>query len=104
MVQITHPLCDRDMIIARQEAVSEIAASMVSSKVSQNNRVLDEEDSDVMVIEPELNYILSSVLTCLGRAPDIQRGITRIFHRTAAPSEVLRVIIFVVLGVGIYFL
>lgn len=89
---ITHPLCDRDMIIARQEAVSEIAASMVSSKVSQNNRVLDEEDSDVMVIEPELNYILSSVLTCLGRAPDIQRGITRIFHRTAAPSEFIAVI------------
>ena len=79
------------MIIARQEAISEIAAAMVSSKVSQNIRESDEEDSDVMVIEPELNYILSSVLTTLGRAPDIQRGITRIFHRTAAPSEVLRV-------------
>ncbi|XP_038890123.1 DNA mismatch repair protein MSH3 [Benincasa hispida] len=89
---ITHPLCDRDMIIARQEAVSEIAASMVSSKVTQNNRVLDEEDSDVMVIEPELNYLLSLVLTTLGRAPDIQRGITRIFHRTAAPSEFIAVI------------
>ncbi|KAA0033635.1 DNA mismatch repair protein MSH3 [Cucumis melo var. makuwa] len=89
---ITHPLCDRNMIIARQEAVSEIAASMVSSKVSSNNGVLDEEDSDVIVIEPELNYILSSVLTTLGRAPDIQRGITRIFHRTAAPSEFIAVI------------
>uniref|UniRef100_A0A0A0L5V6 DNA mismatch repair protein n=1 Tax=Cucumis sativus TaxID=3659 RepID=A0A0A0L5V6_CUCSA len=89
---ITHPLCDRNMIIARQEAVSEIAASMVSSKVSPNNRALDEEYSDVIVIEPELNYILSSVLTTLGRAPDIQRGITRIFHRTAAPSEFIAVI------------
>lgn len=105
MEQITHPLCDRNMIIARQEAVSEIAASMVSSKVSSNNGVLDEEDSDVIVIEPELNYILSSVLTTLGRAPDIQRGITRIFHRTAAPSEVLKVtFIFVATGIAVYFL
>lgn len=101
MEQITHPLCDRDMIIARQEAVSEIAASMASSKVSQNIIELDEADSDVMVIEPELNYVLSSVLTTLGRTPDIQRGITRIFHRTATPSEVPRVtFIFVVLEVG----
>lgn len=105
MEQITHPLCDREMIIARQEAISEIAASMASSKLSQNIRELDEEDSNVMIIEPELNYILSSVLTTLGRAPDIQRGITRIFHRTAAPSEVPGVtFIFVVLEVGMYFL
>ncbi|XP_022140857.1 DNA mismatch repair protein MSH3 isoform X2 [Momordica charantia] len=89
---ITHPLCDRDMIIARQEAVSEIAASMASSKVSQNIIELDEADSDVMVIEPELNYVLSSVLTTLGRTPDIQRGITRIFHRTATPSEFIAVV------------
>lgn len=70
MVQVTHPLCDRSMISARLDAVSEIAEFIGSCKF-------------------EANYLLSSVLTNLGRSPDIQRGITRIFHQTATPSEVL---------------
>lgn len=87
MVQVTHPLCDGNMICARLDAVSEIAESMGSSK-AQNIEQLDAEDSFVTNWKPELNYILSSVLTTLGRSTDIQRGITRIFHRTATPSEV----------------
>lgn len=70
---VTHPLCDRSMISARLDAVSEIAEFIGSCKF-------------------EANYLISSVLTNLGRSPDIQRGITRIFHRTATPSEFIAVI------------
>ncbi|TXG70881.1 hypothetical protein EZV62_005816 [Acer yangbiense] len=89
---VTHPLCDRNMISARLEAVSEIAESMGSHKTSGNVGGVDEENSDVTIVEPEFCHIISSVLTSLGRLPDIQRGITRIFHRTATPSEFIAVI------------
>ena len=88
MLQVTHPLCDQTMISARLDAVSEIAESMGSCNGLQNVGH-PEEESDVAVVQPELAYILSLVLTTLGRAPDIQRGITRIFHQTATPSEVI---------------
>lgn len=70
------------MITARLDAVSEIGESMGSSQASQNIEDL------AVVIRPEISHVLSSVLTTLGRVPDIQRGITRIFHRTATPAEV----------------
>ncbi|KAI3815810.1 hypothetical protein L1987_15492 [Smallanthus sonchifolius] len=41
---------------------------------------------------PKLHQLLTSVLTNLGRLSDIQRGITRIFHRTATASEFIAVI------------
>lgn len=87
MIQVTHPLCDRNMITARLDAVSEIRESMGSSKASQDIGGLDIQD--VRTIKPEFYHVISSVLTTLGRLPDIQRGITRIFHRTATPSEVV---------------
>lgn len=90
MIQVTHPLCDRNMISARLDAVSEIAESMGSYKASQNVDELEQEDSDVAIIQPDFYYLLSVVLTALGRSPDIQRGITRIFHRTATASEVVK--------------
>lgn len=77
MIQVTHPLRDRNMIIARLDAVSEISEAMGSFQASQQTK--DKLD---------IHRVLSSVLAALGRAPDIQRGITRIFHRTASPSEV----------------
>lgn len=89
MVQVSHPLCDRTMISARLDAVSEIAESMGSSLSPHNIEPLDVEDSFATNLNPELTYVLSSVLTTLGRSPDIQRGITRIFHRTATPPEVM---------------
>ncbi|KAF5480390.1 hypothetical protein F2P56_001145 [Juglans regia] len=89
---VAHPLCDRNMISARLDAVSEIAESMGSSRASQNIQGLDGENSDTTVVQPEFTYLLSSVLTMLGRSPDIQRGITRVFHRTATPSEFIAVI------------
>ncbi|GMJ06531.1 homolog of DNA mismatch repair protein MSH3 [Hibiscus trionum] len=89
---ITHPLCDRNMISARLDAVSEIALSMGSYKDSQRIVEIEGEDSDVATMQPELSCLISSVLTFLGRSLDIQRGITRIFHRTATPTEFIAVI------------
>ncbi|XP_058765907.1 DNA mismatch repair protein MSH3-like isoform X2 [Vicia villosa] len=83
---VTHPLCDQTTISARLNAVSEIAESMGTCN-GMKNLGCSEEDPDVTIVQPELANILSLVLKALGRAPDIQRGITRIFHCTATPSE-----------------
>lgn len=88
VLQVTHPLCDRNMIYARLDAVSEIVESMGSGEASQDFD-LYEEDSDIVVVQPDIHHILSSVLITLGRSPDIQRGIARIFHQTATASEVM---------------
>ncbi|XP_071732643.1 DNA mismatch repair protein MSH3 [Rutidosis leptorrhynchoides] len=74
---VSHPLRDRNMITARLDAISEILESMGSTNVT---------------CSPKLHRLLTSVLTNLGRLPDIQRGITRIFHRTATASEFIIVI------------
>lgn len=87
---MTHPLCDRNMIYARLDAVSEIAMSMGSYKCSQDLDI-DEGHSDITIVHPKVHHVISSVLTTLGRSPDVQRGITRIFHRTATASEVINV-------------
>ncbi|KAI3458167.1 hypothetical protein Pfo_014830 [Paulownia fortunei] len=87
---VTHPLCDRKMIYARADAVSEILESMGSIKASEID--FEEENSDITIVQPEIHHLLSSVLITLGKAPDIQRGITRIFHRTATASEFIAVI------------
>nr|GEU75635.1 DNA mismatch repair protein MSH3 isoform X1 [Tanacetum cinerariifolium] len=73
---VSHPLRDRNMINSRLDAVSEILESMG----------IDSTRS------PKLHQMLTSVLDTLGRLPDIQRGITRIFHRTATASEFIAVI------------
>lgn len=85
---MTHPLCDRNLITARLDAVSEIAACMGSHSSSQIINKLDEEGSERKIVPPEFYLLLSSVLTAMSRSPDIQRGITRIFHRTAKAPEV----------------
>ncbi|KAL0659763.1 hypothetical protein Bca4012_080348 [Brassica carinata] len=89
---VTHPLCDRYLISARLDAVSEIVACMGSPSSSQASDELDEESSERKIVPPELYHVLSSVLTALSRSPDIQRGITRIFHRTAKATEFIAVI------------
>ncbi|KAL8126117.1 hypothetical protein AgCh_013416 [Apium graveolens] len=90
-LEVTHPLCHKNMILSRLDAVSEIAESMGSYKASQDTNIA-EGDSDVTIVRPKLHHVLSSVLTFLGRSPDIQRGITRIFHRTATTSEFVAII------------
>ncbi|KAI3898467.1 hypothetical protein MKX03_026047, partial [Papaver bracteatum] len=86
---VTHPLRDRNSILARLDAVSEIAELMGTRKDVNG---FNNEDDCVEIAQPEVNYILSSVLRTLGRSPDVQRGITRIFHRTATAAEFITVI------------
>ncbi|XP_010255451.1 PREDICTED: DNA mismatch repair protein MSH3 [Nelumbo nucifera] len=80
---VTHPLRDRSSICARLDAVTEIAKSMGFS---------GDSNESCLTAQSEINYLLSTVLTTLGRSPDIQRGITRIYHRTATASEFISVI------------
>lgn len=87
-LQISHPLCDRNQIYARLDAVSELLKSMGSSKASEIDS--EDENPDIKIVHPEIHHLISSVLTTLGQAPDVQRGITRIFYRTATPSEVAK--------------
>ncbi|KAF6159581.1 hypothetical protein GIB67_008010 [Kingdonia uniflora] len=86
---VTHPLCDRSSISARLDAVSEIAELMGTCALQNFDDANKQERSNANV---KVNYLLSSVLISLGRSPDIQRGITRIFHRTATPTEFITVI------------
>ncbi|RLM74028.1 DNA mismatch repair protein [Panicum miliaceum] len=87
---LTHPLCDRHLICARHDAVSEISESM-GSRHSINNQ--DGGDgSCTSLARSDLSTILSSVLGMLGKSLDIQRGITRIFHCKATAKEFVGVI------------
>ncbi|CAM8993438.1 unnamed protein product [Rhodiola kirilowii] len=90
---VAHPLSDRNSITARLDAVSEIAECLGTSKTLQ---IVDlgcsvKDNSDIVISHPKISDVLSSILTLLGRIPDIQRGITRVFHGTATPSEFISV-------------
>lgn len=90
--QVAHPLCDRNMILARQDAVAEIAEYMRSGTTTSSNanHNFDGRDSDMETVHlPEISSLLSSALTILSKSIDIERGITRIFYRTATASEVI---------------
>ncbi|KAK9143420.1 hypothetical protein Syun_012820 [Stephania yunnanensis] len=73
----------------RLDAVSEIADSM--GPCTSWNVGEDDNDGCASIINPELHHVLSSVFTTLGRSPDIQRGITRIFHKTATAAEFIQI-------------
>ncbi|GAB2265214.1 Mismatch repair protein msh3 [Dionaea muscipula] len=88
---VTHPLCDKNMITARLDAVTEIAESMGGSEGLESLGTLDAGILDFIVVQQGINHVVSSVLIALGRSSDIQRGITRIFHRTATPKEFIAV-------------
>ncbi|GLJ42692.1 hypothetical protein SUGI_0885110 [Cryptomeria japonica] len=84
---VTHPLCDRNTIEARLDAVSEIAESMGSSGGLQlEGTILGGGKGGGS------QGLLASVLTSLGKMPDVERGITRIFHRSATAAEFITVI------------
>ncbi|CAA6655635.1 unnamed protein product [Spirodela intermedia] len=53
--------------------------------------VNNEEVPSGTISKPKIGHLLSSVLTTLGRLPDLQRGITRIFYRTATSAEFITV-------------
>lgn len=77
------------MIAARLDAVAEIAESMGGCTTSVGWQHLDEGNSDAAPVLSDIKFVLTSVLTTLGQSPDVQRGITRIFHKTTTPSEVM---------------
>lgn len=87
-LQLTHPLCDRNLICARHDAISEISESMGSRQDSVSIRQDEEDGCCAASARSDLSTILSSVLTMLGRSLDSQRGITRIFHCKATAKEV----------------
>jgi hypothetical protein len=87
-LQLTHPLCDRNLISARQDVVSEISESMGSRQDSVSILHGEEDGCCTAYVRSDLSTILSSVLTMLGRSLDSQRGITRIFHCKATAKEV----------------
>ncbi|KAJ0963811.1 hypothetical protein J5N97_028933 [Dioscorea zingiberensis] len=89
---VSHPLCDRNSISARLDAVSEIAESLGSHRASENVFEPEEENLSKALSQPVVSSIISSVLTMLGKSSDIQRGLTRIFHRTATAAEFISVI------------
>ncbi|CAO2044280.1 unnamed protein product [Urochloa humidicola] len=88
---LTHPLCDRHLICARHDAVSEISESM-GSRHSVDNLQDEGCGSCTALARSDLSTILSSVLEMLGKSLDIQRGITRIFHCKATAKEFVGVI------------
>jgi DNA mismatch repair protein MSH3 len=88
LLQLIHPLCNRNLICARHDAVAEISESMGSRQNSVNNLKDGGDESCTTLARSDLSTILSSVLTMLGRSLDIQRGITRIFHCKATTKEV----------------
>ncbi|XP_047064728.1 DNA mismatch repair protein MSH3 [Lolium rigidum] len=89
---LTHPLCDRNLIRARHDAVSEISESMGSRQDSVSILHGEEDGCCTALVRSDLSTILSSVLTMLGRSLDSQRGITRIFHCRATSKEFVGVI------------
>ncbi|CAL5029203.1 unnamed protein product [Urochloa decumbens] len=88
---LTHPLCDRHLICARHDAVSEMSESM-GSRHSIDNLQDEGCGSCTALARSDLCTILSSVLEMLGKSLDIQRGITRIFHCKATAKEFVGVI------------
>lgn len=89
---ITHPLCDRNLISARLDAVSEIAESISPCGRTQQLVVLEDDKCYNQLAKPGLCNVLSTVLSTCAKSPDIQRGITRIIHKTAKPAEFVAVI------------
>uniref|UniRef100_A0A0D9ZSL9 DNA mismatch repair protein MSH3 n=1 Tax=Oryza glumipatula TaxID=40148 RepID=A0A0D9ZSL9_9ORYZ len=86
-LELTHPLCDRNQICTRHDAVSEISESIGSQQYSTNNLQDEEDMSCSSSVRSDLSTILSSVLRMLAGTLDIQRGITRIFHCKATAKE-----------------
>ena len=97
---MTHPLQDHGQIAARLDAVTEIAESMGSVGIVQGDGkypgsgkggghigALSRGRADAGG-KSGRQGLLASLLMSLGKLPDVQRGITRVFLRTATAAEV----------------
>lgn len=99
--QVTHPLQDEGLIAARLDAVTEIAESMGSVGVAQGHGSFPgsgrgggnvgslSRDAAGEGGKNSKQGLLVSLLMSLGKLPDVERGITRIFLRTATAAEVV---------------
>ncbi len=94
---MTHPLLDHALIKARLDAVTEIMDSMSSVGVSMGEAQTfswsgwDSGHTGALSRHQQnlgQHGLLASLLMSLGKLPDVQRGITRIFLRTATAAEV----------------
>ncbi len=94
---MTHPLLDHALIKARLDAVTEIMDSMSSVGVSMEeawtfswSRWDSGHTGALSRHQQNLGQhgLLPSLLMSLGKLPNVQRGITRIFLRTATAAEV----------------
>ncbi len=94
---MTHPLLDHALIKARLDAVTEIMDSMSSVGVSMAEVPTfscsgwDSGHTGALRRQQQnlgQHGLLASLLMSLGKLPDVQRGITRIFLRTATAAEV----------------
>ncbi len=95
---MTYPLLDHALIKARLNAVTEIMDSMSSVGVSMGEAPTfsssgwDSGHTGALSRHPQnlgQHGLLASLLMSLGKLPDVQRGITRIFLRTATSAEVM---------------
>lgn len=94
---MTHPLQHHEAIAARLDAVTEIAESMGSVGVAQGDGAVYNKWKGGGYVhrggvgeggKSTKQGLLASLLLSIGRLPDVQRGITRIFLRTATAAEV----------------
>ncbi|CAM6092495.1 unnamed protein product [Calypogeia fissa] len=89
---VTHPLCDHTLIAARLDAVAEIAKSTSSLGHSQIEGTFPGSGRGGGARSSLQQSSIGGLLRTLGRMPDLERGLTRIFHRTATTSEFVNVI------------
>ncbi|KAG0589041.1 hypothetical protein KC19_2G287300 [Ceratodon purpureus] len=99
---VTHPLQDYESIGARLDAVTEIAESMGSVGAAQVDGTFPGSGKGGGYVGllsrggigegGKGKGLLASLLFSLGKLPDVQRGITRIFLRTATAAEFVSVV------------
>ena len=93
LFQLIHPLRDQSLISDRLDAVSEIMDTLGSIGENQSEGSFPGSrrgGGSLGSLSRGTNSkgLLGTVLMALKKVPDIERGITRIFHGTANPSEV----------------
>lgn len=87
-LQVTHPLCDHTLIAARLDAVAEIAKSTGSLGPAQAEGTFPGSGRMGGGSRSLQQNSIAGLLRTLGKMPDLERGLTRIFHRTATAAEV----------------
>eukprot|EP00899_Mesostigma_viride_P008657 jgi/Mesvir1/17793/Mv12900-RA.1 len=85
---VGHPLTSRELVEERLDAVDELATSLASSTDQGRTKG---GSSSRSIAGSSVAGILQRLLGVLA-SPDLERGITRLFHRTATPAEFVAVL------------